>query len=69
MPAPPRPICHESYALNDAQPIASKQLTKKNLVGNIQDKSARRFAEISTHTHTSLTTLFWDYSGEPVPEM
>jgi len=22
----------------------------------------------STHTHTHLTALFWDYPGEPVPE-
>ena len=39
--------------------------------GDAHVTAAERFhwlTYLHTHTHTHLTALFWDYSGEPVPE-
>jgi len=42
----------------------------KNIMAPAADRMGGGWVLVieSTHTHTLLTALFWDYPGEPVPE-
>ena len=42
----------------------------KNIMAPAADRMGGRWVLVieSTHTHTLLTALFWDYPGELVPE-